>query len=387
MPIVLCRVDDRLVHGQVVIGWGRPLGVEFIVLVDEGVAASPWEQDLYRMAVPPEIEIRFATVAEASAAAGRVAGGRRAAASSSPAISIRWRRSIRANPAVVHRINLGGMHHRPGRRERLPYLYLTDEELRGLVALEADGAEVTAQDLPTSAPVRAPDARHDRARAAHVVLLVVWGTRGGARSGERAAGDALAPARGGHGGGLARRRRGGRTPGRRRARAVRARRAAHRRGAVSGLRAGHRRGRGARGGRAVGAGARAQRRRWRWCSRSLGGWSLQIGAALERALDSAPRGGARRRRERRDPSSAVRRAAPRRGAGRAAHRPRPGRRVGARTRWPCSTGRPRSASRWWPSAPGSSAAAGGAVRSAGRGARLRWLVAGAVPGTLLAVLR
>lgn len=36
---------------------------------------------------------------------------------------------------------------------------------------------------------------------------------------------------------------------------------------------------------------------------------------------------------------------------------------------------------------GLSAAAGGAVRSAGRGARLRWLVAGAVAGTVLAVLR
>lgn len=36
---------------------------------------------------------------------------------------------------------------------------------------------------------------------------------------------------------------------------------------------------------------------------------------------------------------------------------------------------------------GLSAAAGGAVRSAGRGARLRWLVAGAVAGVILAVLR
>ena len=58
-----------------------------------------------------------------------------------------------ADPLVVQRINLGGMHHRPGRRERLPYVYLTDEELRGLVALSAAGAEITAQDLPTSTPV------------------------------------------------------------------------------------------------------------------------------------------------------------------------------------------------------------------------------------------
>ena len=59
----------------------------------------------------------------------------------------------RADPAVVHRINLGGIHHRPGRRERLPYVYLTDEELRTLESLRASGADVTAQDLPTTAPV------------------------------------------------------------------------------------------------------------------------------------------------------------------------------------------------------------------------------------------
>ena len=58
-----------------------------------------------------------------------------------------------AEPSVVHRINLGGVHHRPGRRERLPYLYLTDDELRSLLALEASGADVQAQDLPTTAPV------------------------------------------------------------------------------------------------------------------------------------------------------------------------------------------------------------------------------------------
>ena len=35
-----------------------------------------------------------------------------------------------SNPAVVQRINLGGIHHRAGRRERLPFIYLTDQELQ-----------------------------------------------------------------------------------------------------------------------------------------------------------------------------------------------------------------------------------------------------------------
>jgi mannose/fructose/N-acetylgalactosamine-specific phosphotransferase system component IIB len=58
-----------------------------------------------------------------------------------------------ASPDIVHRINLGGIHHRPGRRERLPFVYLTDQELRTLTSLEERGAVVTAQDLPTSPPV------------------------------------------------------------------------------------------------------------------------------------------------------------------------------------------------------------------------------------------
>jgi mannose/fructose/N-acetylgalactosamine-specific phosphotransferase system component IIB len=149
---VLSRVDDRLVHGQVVIGWGRPLGIDLVVLVDDGVAASSWEQDLYRMAVPPGIELRFATVAEAAAhLAEWQAGATRAMLLTGDVDTIAALH--RADPAVVHRINLGGIHHRPGRRERLPYVYLTDEELRTLESLRASGADVTAQDLPTTAPV------------------------------------------------------------------------------------------------------------------------------------------------------------------------------------------------------------------------------------------
>ena len=57
MTLELYRIDDRLIHGQVVVGWGQPLDIGFIVLVDDEVAASDWEQELYRMGVPPEMEV------------------------------------------------------------------------------------------------------------------------------------------------------------------------------------------------------------------------------------------------------------------------------------------------------------------------------------------
>src|SRR5260221_5963480 len=57
MSIALYRLDDRLIHGQVVVGWGKPLNVGFIVLVHDAVRANAWEQELYRMGGPPEIEV------------------------------------------------------------------------------------------------------------------------------------------------------------------------------------------------------------------------------------------------------------------------------------------------------------------------------------------
>jgi mannose/fructose/N-acetylgalactosamine-specific phosphotransferase system component IIB len=152
MAIVLFRVDDRLIHGQVVVGWGRPLGVDRIVLVDGQVAASAWEQDLYRMAVTPEIEVEFVSVADAAARLREwQSDARRTLVLTGDLESMAALHA--ADPVTVHRINLGGIHHRAGRRERLPYLYLTDEEMARLAALEAAGAAVAAQDLPTTSPV------------------------------------------------------------------------------------------------------------------------------------------------------------------------------------------------------------------------------------------
>lgn len=152
MAIVLCRIDDRLIHGQVVIGWGRAMGINLIVLVDDHVAASEWEQELYRMAVAPEIEVRFVTVAEAGVHMSEwQSNGKRGLVLTGDVETMVTLRAT--HPEVVQRINLGGIHHRPGRRERLPFIYLTDLELRSLRELEEGGAVITAQDLPTTPPV------------------------------------------------------------------------------------------------------------------------------------------------------------------------------------------------------------------------------------------
>ncbi|MDX2057526.1 MAG: PTS sugar transporter subunit IIB [Gemmatimonadales bacterium] len=151
MSIVVARVDDRLVHGQVVIGWGRPLELNRIVLVDAEVAASDFERDLYRMAVPAGIEVEFLRPAEAPARLAVLGGGPdRVLVLTGTVAGMSW--LARASDQI-RAVNLGGIHAGPGRREYLRYVYLTPDELADLRSLEAGGVRVTAQDLPTSAPV------------------------------------------------------------------------------------------------------------------------------------------------------------------------------------------------------------------------------------------
>jgi mannose/fructose/N-acetylgalactosamine-specific phosphotransferase system component IIB len=148
MGIDLYRIDDRLIHGQVVVGWGQPLNARFLVLVDDIVAASDWEKDLYRMAVPPEMEIYFADVATAIKEHARYASDPRPGILISGDIDsmLRLVKGVKA----IGSVNLGGIHHRAGRAEKLRYIFLTPSEEKQLRELESAGVEVTAQDVPSA---------------------------------------------------------------------------------------------------------------------------------------------------------------------------------------------------------------------------------------------
>lgn len=150
MTLVLNRIDDRLIHGQVVVGWGQPLDVAFIVLVDDAVADSDWEQDLYRMGVPPEMEVRFHSASEAS----RLLDGYRLEARPGILLTgdIATMRTLVADGGV-REVNVGGIHHRAGRTQHLRYVFLTSGEQLALRELSDLGAVVTAQDVPAARAV------------------------------------------------------------------------------------------------------------------------------------------------------------------------------------------------------------------------------------------
>ena len=151
MAIELFRIDDRLIHGQVVVGWGQPLDLTFIVLVDDEVATSEWEQELYRMGVPPEMEVHFDTVESAATKLPDYQRDERRGALLTGDIET-MTRLVELTGAIA-RVNLGGIHHRTGRTQRLRYIFLAPDEEQSLRALAARGVDVSAQDVPAARPL------------------------------------------------------------------------------------------------------------------------------------------------------------------------------------------------------------------------------------------
>lgn len=151
MALELYRIDDRLIHGQVVVGWGQPLDLGFIVLVDDEVAASDWEQELYRMGVPPDMDVYFDGVEAAATNLERYQDDDRRGLLLTGDIDTMTR--LVDSSDAIRRVNVGGIHHRPGRTQRLRYVFLSPSEEEQLRALAGRNIEVTAQDVPAARPV------------------------------------------------------------------------------------------------------------------------------------------------------------------------------------------------------------------------------------------
>jgi PTS system mannose-specific IIB component/fructoselysine and glucoselysine-specific PTS system IIB component len=152
MTIVLYRVDERLIHGQVVLGWGRELRPDRFVVVDSALADSEWEQELYRLSVADEQAVIFATPASAAAELeGWKEDGVRTVLLTRDVETMAELAESGALDGVE--VNLGGIHHRPGRREVRPYLFLGDEDRAAVRKLTEAGARVSGRDLPAAVRV------------------------------------------------------------------------------------------------------------------------------------------------------------------------------------------------------------------------------------------
>jgi mannose/fructose/N-acetylgalactosamine-specific phosphotransferase system component IIB len=148
MGIVLFRLDERLIHGQVVVAWGEYLKPDRIVIFNNQIASSPWERELYMCCVPPDFQASVYNLEEASQKLSNGVFDREKviALVDNPAdISELHKRGIQ-----IPEVNLGGMHYSQGREQILPYLYLSKEDKDIFRKLMQQGVEFFCQDVPTA---------------------------------------------------------------------------------------------------------------------------------------------------------------------------------------------------------------------------------------------
>lgn len=143
--IALVRVDNRLIHGQVVSTWIPHVKAEQVVVVDDEAASSPLIQAAMSMAVPPHLDVAITRAADVDW---------EKLASSKKRILVLVRDVANAERMVEHgvpvrEINLGNIHFADGRKPVSASVFLSGAEVETLGRIASHGVTVEAQAVPS----------------------------------------------------------------------------------------------------------------------------------------------------------------------------------------------------------------------------------------------
>ncbi len=150
MAKVFIRIDDRLIHGQIVTAWCATLSIKEIIAIDNELASNPMLQSIMTMGVPSQYNTKIVTSAKAIELLKNPSNNNRL-------IITRLCRNLSSLREVIknaHHINIGNCSAQENAVCKLPsgagrYLYLTKEDIKALDDEQADGIEVFTQLLPT----------------------------------------------------------------------------------------------------------------------------------------------------------------------------------------------------------------------------------------------
>lgn len=144
--ILLTRIDNRLIHGQVGVTWTRTLGANLILVADDEVAENEMMQQL--MMVTAESSgagVRFFSVQKTIDVIHKAAARQKIfIVCKTPEIVLRL---IEGN-VPIKEVNVGNMHFGPGKRQLSKKVYVDNKDIEDLRAIQNAGAEVYIQDVP-----------------------------------------------------------------------------------------------------------------------------------------------------------------------------------------------------------------------------------------------
>ena len=151
MALKLVRVDDRLIHGQVVAIWLKALNARRIVIVDDRTARDEFVSEVIKMAAPPGVAVEIHEIA------GGIERVRQLVADPEPAFVLMrspvTALALREAGVEFPVLNVGGIGAGPGRKPLYRNISASPEELAAMRALESMGTAVELRIVENDRPV------------------------------------------------------------------------------------------------------------------------------------------------------------------------------------------------------------------------------------------
>ncbi|MFA5516826.1 MAG: PTS sugar transporter subunit IIB [Desulfuromonadales bacterium] len=147
MSIVLTRIDNRLIHGQVLEAWVPAVRANCIVVVNDQIADGTFQRVLMEAAVPRNIRVHIVSLAGAQEvfSSPEVAGCRVLLLFANAADALRAHRT----GVPYSDLNLGNMHGGEGKLRLSCTLALDPADIENLKTLETSGVRIVAQCIPS----------------------------------------------------------------------------------------------------------------------------------------------------------------------------------------------------------------------------------------------
>lgn len=146
MSVVLVRIDDRLIHGQVVENWMKFLKIDHVVVVNDFVASDRMQKTLFSMAVPDHAKISILTITQAKEAIlnGQFERDRAMLLLVSPQDVL----NLIDKGVRIKEVNVGGMHYSPDKKQILKAISVSKEDIQAFQELDKLGIHLEARMVP-----------------------------------------------------------------------------------------------------------------------------------------------------------------------------------------------------------------------------------------------
>lgn len=143
----LVRIDDRLIHGQVAVGWTKAVLPQELIVANDQAVADPMQKGMMEMAASPNFGVTVCSVREVAEVCGQTAlnGKRVLVLFSTP------QDALRACDAGLgfSALNVGGMRYSAGKRQISPAVAVDARDAETFRELIRRGIRVTIQMVPT----------------------------------------------------------------------------------------------------------------------------------------------------------------------------------------------------------------------------------------------